>query len=153
MNTEALATLLDGMPFLLLTPQEKSIIVHQQLSKCRKRRKEIIASLLSEDGKWYSPLGKPRCSMMPRGVWFCQVLAQENDIFSPWILVHLTVQFQRKETYFEQKKNYETLRLKSSLLTQCLTSQCWKTESGFTWYKELEGVLKLFLFIIFPKQI
>lgn len=92
-------------PFFLWHPRKSQLLyINSFPPKSRKRRKEIIAFLLSEDGKWYSPLGKPRCSMMPRGVWFCQVLAQENDIFSPWILVHLTVQFQRKETYFEQKK-------------------------------------------------
>lgn len=86
-----------------------------------------------------------RCLILPSfspGEWYFQSLD-----FSP---PHC--KFQRKETYFEQKKN-ETLRLKTLQLTQCLISQFWKAESGFTCYKEREGVLKLFFLIISAKQI
>lgn len=154
MNIEALATLLDGMPFLPLTPQEKSIIVHQQFSPQKQKEKKGDNCLPAIWG-WevIQPTGKTqvfndakRCLILPSfspGEWYFQSLD-----FSP---PHCTIPEERN--IFWAKKNYETLRLKSLLLTQCLTSQCWKTESGFTWYKELEGVLKLFLFIISPKQI
>lgn len=106
MNTEALATLLDGMPFLLLTPQEKSIIVHQQLSPQMQKEKKGDNCLPAIWG-WevIQPTGKTqvfndakRCLILPSfspGEWYFQPLD-----FSP---PHCTIPEERNIFWAKKK--------------------------------------------------